>query len=94
MLEPIAHEHATSLSMPMPCTVRNSPGAYPVFPHALMNFPSFEYFDDAVVGAVSIRDEDIAVGRRHDARRGPEMIFIAAGDARLARASSALSRPG
>src|SRR6267378_8702669 len=31
------------LSMPMQCAVRNSPGAYPVFPQALMNFPSFEY---------------------------------------------------
>src|SRR6266566_4719976 len=31
-------------SMAMPCSVRNSPGAYPVLPHALMNLPSFENF--------------------------------------------------
>src|SRR4029450_8982784 len=45
--------------------------------------PVFRVLDDTVIGAVSIRDEDIAVGSRHYARRGPEMIFIAAGHARL-----------
>ena len=30
--------------MPMQCATLNSPGPYPVFPQALMNFPSFAYF--------------------------------------------------
>src|SRR5882672_12720133 len=43
----LARSHTNTrplLSMLMQCGVRNSPGAYPVFPQALMNFPSFEYF--------------------------------------------------
>src|SRR5262247_2858354 len=32
------------LSMLMQCGTWNSPGPYPVFPQALTNFPSFEYF--------------------------------------------------
>ena len=43
----------TRESMAMPCRVRNSPGAYPVFPQALMNLPSFEYFTTRLLPVTS-----------------------------------------
>src|ERR1700745_2151363 len=52
------------LSMAMQCAVRNSPGAYPVFPQALMNFPSFAYFTMRLFDRGAPREKNPPLGRR------------------------------
>ena len=57
----------------------NSPGAEPFLPHVLMNLPSLRELHDARVGvaAMSVGDEDIAVGRDEDGGRRIELVRAA-----------------
>ena len=51
----------------MSCGPLSSPGPEPVFPHALMNRPSFEYLTIRSIETargVAVRDEDVAVRAR------------------------------
>ena len=48
----------------MACRARNSPGAYPVWPHDHDELTVARELHDAVVsvGVMAVRDEDVAVG--------------------------------
>ena len=60
-----------------------------------MNFPSFEILHDAVVRAMAVGDENVAVGRRDDARPATlKWQLVVAGDAGFAERHQQLLRPG
>ncbi len=90
-VRPVAHEQPASFvhrdAVRDPELARCVSGLAP----GLDELPVLRELHDAVVRAMAVGDEDVAIGSRRDAGRGIEMALVVTGDARLAERHQQLS---